>query len=84
MQIDILEEDVITNVIILQTVLEEIRHKSSTVYKKLKNIIADTKRKFFVFINEHHRYMNIYYINESYIYYIQYIYMLIIVCSHLI
>ncbi|XP_012223376.1 exosome complex exonuclease RRP44 [Linepithema humile] len=54
-QIDILEEDVITNVIILQTVLEEIRHRSSTVYKKLKNIIADTKRKFFVFINEHHR-----------------------------
>ncbi|KMQ94973.1 exosome complex exonuclease rrp44 [Lasius niger] len=54
-QIDILEEDVITNVIILQTVLEEIRHKSSNVYKKLKNIIKDPKRKFFVFINEHHR-----------------------------
>lgn len=46
----------------MQTVLEEIRHKSSTVYKKLKNIIGDTKRKFFVFINEHHRYMNIYYL----------------------
>ncbi|XP_014483626.1 PREDICTED: exosome complex exonuclease RRP44 [Dinoponera quadriceps] len=54
-QIDILEEDVITNVIITQTVLEEIRHKSSTVYKKLKNIISDTRRKFFIFINEHHR-----------------------------
>ncbi|XP_012533030.1 exosome complex exonuclease RRP44 [Monomorium pharaonis] len=54
-QIDLLEEDVITNVIILQTVLEEIRHKSSTVYKKLKLIIANAKRKFFVFINEHHR-----------------------------
>ncbi|GAB1867172.1 Exosome complex exonuclease RRP44 [Camponotus japonicus] len=54
-QIDILEEDVITNVIILQTVLEEIRHRSSNVYKKLKNIIKDSKRKFFVFINEHHR-----------------------------
>ncbi|XP_024885836.1 exosome complex exonuclease RRP44 [Temnothorax curvispinosus] len=54
-QIDILEEDVITNVIILQTVLEEIRHKSSTVYKKLKAIIGNPTRKFFVFINEHHR-----------------------------
>ncbi|KAL6261144.1 hypothetical protein P5V15_008672 [Pogonomyrmex californicus] len=54
-QIDVLEEDTITNVIILQTVLEEIRHRSSTVYKKLKNIIADARRKFFVFINEHHR-----------------------------
>lgn len=57
LQIDILEEDVITNVIILQTVLEEIRHRSSNVYKKLKNIIKDPKRKFFVFINEHHRYV---------------------------
>ncbi|XP_020278161.1 exosome complex exonuclease RRP44 [Pseudomyrmex gracilis] len=54
-QIDVLEEDVITNVIILQTVLEEVRHRSSAVYKKLKNIIGDPKRKFFVFINEHHR-----------------------------
>ncbi|KAH0953363.1 hypothetical protein HN011_004299 [Eciton burchellii] len=54
-QIDILEEDVITNVIILQTVLEEIRHRSSTVYKKLKNIIGDQKRRFFIFINEHHQ-----------------------------
>ncbi|XP_025988925.2 exosome complex exonuclease RRP44 [Solenopsis invicta] len=54
-QIDILEEDTITNVIILQTVLEEIRHKSSTVYKKLKEIIGSAKRQFFIFVNEHHR-----------------------------
>ncbi|XP_011864697.1 PREDICTED: exosome complex exonuclease RRP44 [Vollenhovia emeryi] len=54
-QIDILEEDVITNVIVLQTVLEEIRHKSAIVYKKLKTIIGNATRKFFVFINEHHR-----------------------------
>lgn len=57
LQIDILEEDAIINVVILQTVLEEIRHKSSNVYKKLRNIIKDPKRKFFVFINEHHRYV---------------------------
>ncbi|XP_031850176.2 exosome complex exonuclease RRP44-like protein Dis3 [Nomia melanderi] len=54
-QIDILEEEVICNVIILQTVLEEVKHKSSTVYKKLKNIIGDTHRKFYVFVNEHHK-----------------------------
>ncbi|KYN18591.1 Exosome complex exonuclease RRP44 [Trachymyrmex cornetzi] len=54
-QIDILEENVITNVIILQTVLEEIRHKSATVYKKLNHIIGNATRKFFLFINEHHR-----------------------------
>ncbi|XP_076648306.1 exosome complex exonuclease RRP44-like protein Dis3 [Halictus rubicundus] len=54
-QIDILEEDVICNVIILQTVLEEVKHKSSTVFKKLKAIISETHRKFYVFINEHHK-----------------------------
>ncbi|XP_034175685.2 exosome complex exonuclease RRP44-like protein Dis3 [Osmia lignaria lignaria] len=54
-QIDVLEEDVICNVIILQTVLEEIKHRSSTVYKKLKDVIANTRRKFYVFVNEHHK-----------------------------
>ncbi|XP_053981300.1 exosome complex exonuclease RRP44 [Hylaeus volcanicus] len=54
-QIDVLEEDVISNVIILQTVLEEVRHKSSNVYKKLKDIISHTHRKFYVFVNEHHK-----------------------------
>lgn len=54
-QIDVLEEDVLCNVIILQTVLEEVRHRSSNVYKKLKDIIADPKRKFYVFVNEHHK-----------------------------
>ncbi|CAK9828415.1 Exosome complex exonuclease RRP44 [Anthophora retusa] len=54
-QIDILEEDIISNVIILQTVLEEVKHRSSTVYKKLKDIINNTRRKFYVFVNEHHK-----------------------------
>nr|XP_003705753.1 PREDICTED: exosome complex exonuclease RRP44 [Megachile rotundata] len=54
-QIDILEENIICNVIILQTVLEEVKHRSSTVYKKLKDIIADTHRKFYIFVNEHHK-----------------------------
>ncbi|XP_066596305.1 exosome complex exonuclease RRP44 [Prorops nasuta] len=53
-QIDILEEPILNNVIIPQTVLEEVKHRSTNVYKKLKNIIADDKRKFYVFINEHH------------------------------
>ncbi|XP_076762263.1 exosome complex exonuclease RRP44-like protein Dis3 [Xylocopa sonorina] len=54
-QIDILEEDIICNVIILQTVLEEVKHRSSTVYKKLKDIISNTRRRFYVFVNEHHK-----------------------------
>ncbi|XP_012269707.2 exosome complex exonuclease RRP44 [Athalia rosae] len=54
-QIDVLEEDALCNVVILQTVLEEIRHRSSNVYKKLRDIIGDPKRKFYVFVNEHHK-----------------------------
>ncbi|KZC14228.1 PREDICTED: exosome complex exonuclease RRP44 [Dufourea novaeangliae] len=54
-QIDILEEDVIHNVIILQTVLEEVKHRSSTVYKKLKDIISNSRRRFYIFVNEHHK-----------------------------
>jgi exosome complex exonuclease DIS3/RRP44 len=42
-------------VIILQTVLEEVRHRSSPVYKRLRDIIADPGRHFYLFINEHHR-----------------------------
>lgn len=55
--IDIMEEDVLTNVIILQTVLEEVKHRSSSVYKKLKDIITNTHRKFYIFVNEHHKYV---------------------------
>ena len=40
-QIDVLEEapdggDGLDNVIVLQTVLEEVRHRSSPIYKRLK------------------------------------------------
>ncbi|XP_073988911.1 exosome complex exonuclease RRP44-like protein Dis3 [Rhodnius prolixus] len=54
-QIDALEEPFLTNVIILQTVLEEVKHRSSTIYKRLREIINDSNRKFYVFVNEHRR-----------------------------
>lgn len=54
-QINVLEEDSLCNVIILQTVLEEVRHRSSNVHTKLKDIISDPKRNFYVFVNEHHK-----------------------------
>ena len=40
-QIDVLEEavDGLDNVVILQTVMEEVRHRSSPVYKRLKDVI---------------------------------------------
>ncbi|KAK9499175.1 hypothetical protein O3M35_003675 [Rhynocoris fuscipes] len=54
-QIDALEEPYLKNVVILQTVLEEVKHRSSTIYKRLKEIISDSKRNFYVFVNEHRR-----------------------------
>uniref|UniRef100_A0A3Q2Q0V1 DIS3 homolog, exosome endoribonuclease and 3'-5' exoribonuclease n=1 Tax=Fundulus heteroclitus TaxID=8078 RepID=A0A3Q2Q0V1_FUNHE len=54
-QIDVLEDPVIRNVIILQTVLQEVRHRSATVYKRLKDIAHEPGRHFYTFTNEHHR-----------------------------
>merc|ERR1711899_235862 len=58
-QIDILEVSAkdggFQNVIVLQTVLEEVRHRSSPIYKRLRDIISDPTRRFYVFINEHHK-----------------------------
>lgn len=54
-QIDVLEDPVICNVIILQTVLQEVRHRSAPVYKRLKDIIHEQGRHFYTFTNEHHR-----------------------------
>ncbi|XP_068423997.1 exosome complex exonuclease RRP44 [Clinocottus analis] len=54
-QIDVLEDPVIQNVIILQTVLQEVRHRSAPVYKRLKDIIHEQEKHFYTFTNEHHR-----------------------------
>ncbi|XP_060895956.1 exosome complex exonuclease RRP44 [Labrus mixtus] len=53
-QIDVLEDPVIRNVIILQTVLQEVRHRSAPVYKRLKDIIHEKEKHFYTFTNEHH------------------------------
>lgn len=53
-QIDVLEEPSLTNVIIVQTVLQEVKHRSSVIYKRLKDLITSPGRKFYVFVNEHH------------------------------
>lgn len=54
-QIDILEDPLIRNVIILQTVLQEVRHRSAPVYKRMKDAIHDKGKHFYTFTNEHHR-----------------------------
>ncbi|VVD03099.1 unnamed protein product, partial [Leptidea sinapis] len=54
-QIDVLEDDALKNVIVLQTVLEEVKHQNTSIYQRLLEIIGDKKRKFFSFVNEHHK-----------------------------
>lgn len=56
LQIDVLEDPVIRNVIILQTVLQEVRHRSAPVYKRVKDMIHEKEKHFYTFTNEHHRY----------------------------
>lgn len=55
--IDVFEEDVLSDVIVLHTVLDEIKHKSSSVYKKFREVIGDRSRNFYIFVNEHHKYV---------------------------
>eukprot|EP00850_Spirogloea_muscicola_P015313 SM000116S24234 [mRNA] locus=s116:202438:210497:+ [translate_table: standard] len=54
-QIDFLENATVTNVVVLSVVLEEAKHKNLSVYNRLRAIIANPARHFFVFANEHHR-----------------------------
>lgn len=54
-QIDVLEEDTLKNVIIFQTVLEEVKHQNTAIYQRLLEIINNKKRKFYSFVNEHHK-----------------------------
>lgn len=55
LQIDVLEDPVIRNLIILQTVLQEVRHRSAPIYKRLKDMIHEKEKHFYTFTNEHHR-----------------------------
>ena len=54
-QIDLLERPALTDVVVLQTVLDEVRHNKLSVHKRLRAIIADEQRRFHVFCNEFHR-----------------------------
>lgn len=54
-QIDVFEENVIEDIIILQTVLDEVKHRSAAVYKRLRDILKVPGRRIYTFVNEHHR-----------------------------
>ncbi|XP_069960706.1 exosome complex exonuclease RRP44-like [Cherax quadricarinatus] len=53
-QIDVLCDDSITNVIVPQTVIGEVKHRSLPIYKRLRDLVETSSKKFYVFTNEHH------------------------------
>ncbi|XP_008054148.1 exosome complex exonuclease RRP44 isoform X1 [Carlito syrichta] len=54
-QIDVLEDPAIRNVIVLQTVLQEVRNRSAPVYKRIRDVTSNQEKHFYTFTNEHHR-----------------------------
>ncbi len=51
-QMDLIENPSFTDVIVLQTVADEVRHRSLPLFNRLKNLIADPDRRFWVFYND--------------------------------
>ncbi|KAI8365401.1 exosome complex exonuclease RRP44 [Radiomyces spectabilis] len=54
-QLDIMEHSAIKDVIVLQTVREELRHLSLPVYNRINALLSDKNKRFYLFANEHHR-----------------------------
>ncbi|KAI9354526.1 hypothetical protein DFJ73DRAFT_624014 [Zopfochytrium polystomum] len=54
-QIDLIEHEAFKNVIILQTVLQELRHRSQQIYARARALVAEPTRRVWVFSNEFHR-----------------------------
>jgi len=52
---DVMEHTAITDVVVLETVLEEVKHLSMAAYTRLRALINNPTRRFFVLLNEHHR-----------------------------
>lgn len=51
-QIDVIEDPSVTNVIVLQTVLEEVKHRSIPAFKRLKDMLVNPDKHFYTFSNE--------------------------------
>lgn len=55
-QMDVLDHQVFKNVVVLRTVLDAVRNKSMAQYSRLRNMIDDEARSFYVFSNEFMKY----------------------------
>ncbi|ORY24609.1 RNB-domain-containing protein [Neocallimastix californiae] len=54
-QIDIIEHVAFTNVIVLQTVLDEVRARSLQIYNRIRTMLEEVPKHFYLFSNEHNR-----------------------------
>ena len=56
-QMDLLELSIppLCDVVMLQTVMQEVKHQDIGLYNRLHALIRDDSRRFYVFANEHHR-----------------------------
>ncbi|XP_064482242.1 exosome complex exonuclease RRP44-like [Ornithodoros turicata] len=54
-QLDVLKDEAFCDVIVPQTVLQEVRHRHGPRYKILREIISNKDRRFYAFVNEHHK-----------------------------
>ena len=54
-QIDFLEDPSIANVVVTQIALQETKHRNPGIYKRMRDIISNKSRSFYVFSNEHHK-----------------------------
>ncbi|XP_050397499.1 exosome complex exonuclease RRP44 [Patella vulgata] len=52
-QIDVLEDESLQNFIILQTVIDEVKHRSLPANKRLKDILTNSSKHFYTFCNEY-------------------------------
>ena len=58
-----MEHPGIKDVIVLQTVREEVKHLSLPIYNRLNAMLNDSNKRFYMFANEHHRYNLIKYLD---------------------
>ncbi|KAI9018441.1 hypothetical protein DFJ74DRAFT_699635 [Hyaloraphidium curvatum] len=54
-QIDVIEHPSFKDVIVLQTVLEEVRHRAIAIYERVRALLGTPSRRFYLFSNEHHK-----------------------------
>lgn len=45
-----------TNMVLLQTVLEEVKNRNSATYSRIRGVIGQSEKHCYAFTNEHHRY----------------------------